>query len=284
MSDNPKLNITEFKLNMIGKNAAIVIIAKRGSGKSFLCRELINHFRNYPAGIIISESERFDDFYLEFFPGAFIYDHYIPEILDKLFNRQIKIKEKNKLLKKMGKRIDRRIFIIMDDCLSSSDNWKRDEHIKQLLFNGRHMGITYILTMQFPLGVTPELRNNFDYVFLLADDIQSNQERIWKHYAGVFPTINAFRDVYRDLTFDFGSMVLVNKGAKEGFHEKVFWYKSKKIIPELIGSDQFREYNKNNFNPNYRDKKKKVDIGDYCATKKRNKEKIKVDKVSETKK
>jgi len=273
-----QLDIKEFKLNMIGNDSAIVVIAKRGSGKSFLCRDLINHFRKYPCGIIISPTEQYEDYYSEFFPKAFIYDHYYPEILTKLFARQIKIKEKNKELKKIGKRIDRRVFIIMDDCLASSGSWKHDVGIRTLMFNGRHIGITYILTMQYPLGVMPDLRNNFDYVFLLADDVRSNQERIYKHYAGIFPDFYAFYDVYRELTSDFGCMVLVNKGAKEGFVDKVFWYNAQKVIPVEVGSKQFRDYNKNNFDPEYK-QKKKVDIDDF-TTKKRKKNSIKVGKLT----
>jgi len=285
MSENiHKVGITEFKLNMIGKNPSIVIIAKRGSGKSFLCRDLLDHFKHYPAGIIISETEKYDEFYAEFFPDVFIYDKYSPEILSRLFERQMKIKQKNKELKKIGKRIDYRIFIVMEDCLASSSNWKRDSYIQGLLYNGRHIGITYILIMQYPLGVTPELRNNFDYVFLLADDIRSNQERIWKHYAGVFPDFKSFHDVYDDLTIDNGSMVIINKGARESFYDKVMWYKAKKVIPYDICSSQFREYGKNNYNPGYRNIKKKLDIKTFCNDKKRNKETIKVDKISENRK
>src|SRR5665647_150559 len=92
----------------------------------------------------------------------------------------------------------------MDDCLASKGSWMRDEKIKEIFMNGRHYKIMYILTMQFPLGIQPELRANFDYIFLLADDQQSNIKRMYDHYAGMFPTLDAFRQVFHQLTSNYG--------------------------------------------------------------------------------
>ena len=85
----------------------------------------------------------------------------------------------------------------MDDCLGSKHAWAKDKPILEMFYNGRHFQITFILTMQFPLGIGPELRSNFDYVFLLADDFVSNQKRIYDHYAGMFPNFESFRRVFR---------------------------------------------------------------------------------------
>lgn len=274
-----KLKIKEFKLNMIGKHASIVVIAKRGSGKSFLCRALLDHFKNIPVSAIICETERFDPFYSKFFPESFIYQFYTSELIEKLLNRQLKIKEKNDELKKIGKRVDPSALILMDDCFADSKSWKNEPTIKELLFNGRHYKITYILAMQFPLGISPALRSNFDYIFLLADDEMSNQKRIFEHYAGIFPNFHAFRDIYSDLTINNGCMVLVNKGARSSFFDKLFWYKAPIVQPEYIGCHQFQQFHINNYNPNWSKKKKIIDVFSYCNNKKKNKEQIKVDKI-----
>ena len=110
--------------------------------------------------------------------------------------------------------------------------------------------------MQFPLGITPELRNNFDYIFLLADDIISNLKRMYDHYAGVFPTFESFRQIFTQLTEDHGAMVIVNKGAKKTIFEKIFWYKAPDLTEQNIemGCKQFRNFHKKNYNENWRKK------------------------------
>ena len=112
----------------------------------------------------------------------------------------------------------------------------------ELLFNGRHYHITYILTMQQPLGIQPELRNNFDYIFLLADDFTSNIKRMFDHYAGMFPDFNSFKQTYTQLTENNGAMVVVNRGARANFTEKVFWYRAKETPHFTMGSRKFKKY------------------------------------------
>ena len=116
------------------------------------------------------------------------------------------------------------------------ESWKKGggpiwTKTKPPFFDGRHFKVMYILTMQFPLGISPELRGNFDYIFLLAEDFYSNQKRIYEHYAGMFPNLETFRQVFTQVTLDYGCMVIVNRGARATFLEKVFWYKAKKKVP-----------------------------------------------------
>ena len=61
--------------------------------------------------------------------------------------------------------------------MSSKGSWIKDPNILELFFNGRHHHISFILTMQFSLGIPPEMRSNFDYIFLLAEDFISNRKR-----------------------------------------------------------------------------------------------------------
>ena len=132
--------------------------------------------------------------------------------------------------------------------------------------------------MQFPLGITPELRCNFDYIFLLAEDFYSNLKRLYDHYAGMFPTFDSFRTVFKELTNDFGCMVIVNRGARSTFLEKVFWYKASNDDVGMIGCNQFIKHHDKNFDPEWRKKNKKYDIMEMCG-KKGNTNDVKVEKV-----
>src|SRR4029078_8504605 len=125
-----------------------------------------------------------------------------------------------------GKKVDPRAFLIMDDCLASKGTWMNDKPILEVFYNGRHYQLIFILTMQFPLGIKPELRCNFDYIFLLSEDFFSNQKRIFDHYAGMFPSFDVFRTVFLQLTDEYGCMVIANRGPKKDLIDKVFHYKA----------------------------------------------------------
>ena len=45
--------------------------------------------------------------------------------------------------------------------------------------NGRHYKILFLLTMQFPMGISTALRTNIDYVFIFRENIKKNRERLY---------------------------------------------------------------------------------------------------------
>lgn len=271
-----KLPIQEFKLSSMVRHASILMIAKRGSGKSWICRSILKHFRDIPVGMIIAPTDRMNTFYGKFFPESFIHYEYKSEIIKKLLNRQKEMIDKRKEKRLKGKKIDPRAFIVMDDCLSQKGQWLRDKPILELLFEGRHYKVMYILTMQDPLGITPQLRGNFDYIFLLAEDFQSNLKRIYDHYAGMFPTFDSFRQVFGQLTADFGAMVVVNRGARKTFLEKIFQYKAPNQQVKQIGCNQFNRFHERNFDKNWKMRHKDFDAAEYFMDKKKDKTSVKI--------
>ena len=62
--------------------------------------------------------------------------------------------------------IDPRAFLILDDCLYDN-TWSKDKWMRSVFMNGRHYKLLFLLTMQYALGVPPNLRTNIDYVFIL---------------------------------------------------------------------------------------------------------------------
>jgi hypothetical protein len=159
------IEIKKFNINDMCDHCTIAMIAKRASGKSYLTREILYHKRDIPTAIAISKTEKLNSFYGEFIPDSFIYYNYETDILSNIYNRQSIINEDNKVrVKNKQKEKDDRIMIIMDDCMSSKGTWLKDPNILELFFNGRHHHISFILTMQFSLGIPPELRSNFDYI------------------------------------------------------------------------------------------------------------------------
>jgi hypothetical protein len=111
----------------------------------------------------------------------------------------------------------------------------------------------------------------------------SNVKRIYDHYAGIFPTFESFRQVFKQLTDDFGAMVLVNRGAKTSFLDKIFWYKAPDLsnLQSDFGHKQFMNFHKNNYNENWRKKNNSMNVDEYILRKKKNKSKINVDKIPE---
>ncbi|XWV26392.1 A32-like packaging ATPase [Tupanvirus soda lake] len=245
-----KFQILEFKLEKMVKDPSIVMIAKRGSGKSFITRDIIYHYRHLPGGVVIAPTDKMNSFYKYFFPDLYIHYDIKDTILKKILYRQTVMIEKEKEKRKLGKKVDPSGILIMDDCLARKKSWAKDESITEILMNGRHYRLTYILTMQTPLGITPDLRLNFDYVFLLKEDSTINKKKLWDNYASMFPSLPAFEKVFGKCTEDYRSMVIDNRKPSDNIQEKVFWFKA--MDREFsFGSRKFKELHKRYYDPSY---------------------------------
>ena len=247
-----QLRLKRFSIKDMVEHATIAMIAKRASGKSYLTREILYHKRDLPSAVVISRTEKLNKFYGEFIPDSYIFDNFDTDILTRIYSRQAKCSEDNDKRSKDGKKQkDDRLMLIMDDCMSSKGTWVKDQNILELFFNGRHHHVSFILTMQFSLGIPPELRSNFDYIFLLGEDFISNRKRLYEHYAGMFPTFDIFQQVFNEVTADYGCMVINNKIHSKKLEDKVFWYKASPVPDFKIGNRLYKKYSDKFFDPKH---------------------------------
>ena len=222
-----KLELKKFDVRNIKDDSVILFIGKRNTGKSFLVKDIMYHFRNMPVGVVISPTERANRFFENFVPNMLIYDAYDPGIIQKFVDRQSKITDQyTSENKKYGRSdLDPRAFLILDDCLYDK-TWPGDPNIRFLFMNGRHVKTLFLITMQYPLGVPPHLRANVDYVFILRENQIKQRERIYQQYAGMFHSFDAFNSVLDQTTENYECLVIDNKVQSNKLEDQVYWYKA----------------------------------------------------------
>ena len=159
------------------KGPVIVLIGRRDTGKSFLVRDLLFYHQDIPIGTVISGTEAGNGFYSEHVPKLFIHEEYNSAIIENILKRQRTVlKQMKKEIETYRKSsIDPRAFVILDDCLFDA-SWTRDKMMRLLFMNGRHWKMMLIITMQYPLGIPPNLRTNIDYVFILREPYINNRK------------------------------------------------------------------------------------------------------------
>jgi len=227
------------------KGPVVVLIGRRDTGKSFLVRDLLYNHQDIPIGTVISGTEAGNGFYSSHIPKLFIHDEYSSGIVENVLKRQRTVLKQVKKETEHYKRssIDPRAFVILDDCLYDN-TWTKDKMMRLLFMNGRHWKIMLIITMQYPLGIPPNLRTNIDYVFILREPYIANRKRIWENYAGMFPTFESFAQVMDQCTENFECLVINNNAKSNKLHEQIFWYKAQQHGPFKLGSKEFWEISK----------------------------------------
>ena len=246
-----ELELSKFSMRHISfqpdenKGPVIVLIGRRDTGKSFLVRDLLFHHQDIPIGTVISGTEAGNGFYSQHVPKLFIHDEYNTAIIENILKRQRQVlKQVKKEIQQYKKStIDPRAFVILDDCLYDA-SWTRDKMMRLLFMNGRHWKIMLIITMQYPLGIPPNLRTNIDYVFILREPYIKNRRIIWENYAGMFPTFESFAQIMDQCTENYECLVINNNSKSNKLHHQIFWYKAEQRADFKLGAKEFWELSK----------------------------------------
>lgn len=228
------------------KGPVIVLIGRRDTGKSFLVRDLLYHHQDVPIGTVISGTEAGNGFYAAHVPKLFIHEEYNTVLIENILRRQKGVLKQmtNELKTYKRTTIDPRTFVILDDCLYDQ-SWTRDKMMRLLFMNGRHWKVMLIITMQYPLGIPPNLRTNIDYIFILREQYLTNRKRIWENYASMFPTLESFCAVMDQTTQNYECLVINNNAKSSAITDQIFWYKSETRPDFKLGSKEFWEISKN---------------------------------------
>ncbi len=224
------IKLKRFKMEWIKENKTLVFIGKRKTGKSVLVIDYLYYNQDIPFCTCISPTDDLNLTFRPHIPSRFIFDAYTPALIASFLKRQklLTIKKKN-AIKGRGdpryKNIDNRGILIMDDLLADAPKWKKDPNIQWIFMNGRHAGITLILTMQYQMGIPPELRTNIDYVFLCKETKRNELDKLWKNYAGMFASFDMFVQVLNQVTKNFGCLVIDNTSQSSNLEDQVYIYK-----------------------------------------------------------
>jgi len=256
------LNLKKFDMSSIPKGSIVVMIGKRNTGKSFLVRDFLYYKRDLPIGTVISASENSNNFYSEIIPKIFIHDEYSPEIIANLVKRQELVTKKMKQQIAMyGKsNIDPHGFLVLDDMMFSANEWLKDSNIKKIFMNGRHFNITFLLTMQYALGLSTAMRSQCDFVVLCRENYVSNRKRLYEHYAGMFPTFEIFCQVMNQCTENYEVLVINNQVKSNKLEDMVFWYKADSHPSFKLGAPEFWQYHSNNYSDQNEEEDDTIDL------------------------
>ena len=236
-----EVQLRKFDMSQVKDDKVVVLIGKRETGKSFLCKDLLHHHRDIPCGQVISATESANGYYSKMVPPLFIHDEYTAPIIANVLKRQRMMIDKIN----SNANIDPRLFLLLDDCIYDQ-SWVKDKNVRSLFMNGRHYKILFIITMQYALGIPPNLRTNVDFVFILRENFVNNRKRLYEHYAGMFPSFEMFCQVMDQCTENFECLVINNNAKSNKLEDQVFWYKASEHDDFKLGAQEYWDYAEQN--------------------------------------
>ena len=254
------LQPNKFELNRLKPGATIIMVAKRRSGKSVAIKQLMHHFDTVcgiKAGVVCSHSEEVDPYYSTFFPASYIFND-CAKMLHKVIERQTKLKEENDRLKQEGKSLkDSRLLVVLDDVIDDT-SISKNEDFNNIMYNGRHYDITLIIAVQYVKALPPGARQNFDYIFLFANDIGAEIKKMYESFAGMFPSEKVFKTVLQTFTKNYQILVLdMTGGPNASLNDKFGIFKANiNLVFNSFGCSGFNAYHQKYYNKDWKKSKK----------------------------
>ena len=244
--------VRPFEMKTIASDSTVLVLGKRGSGKSWLLRDIMYHQRHLLKGIVMSGTDFVQSFFSQFIPEILIYSDYQSKRMEELMESQANdiIKNREQGLSKNGKTRDNNVFVIIDDLQDMSNVWKRETTIKTIFYNGRHYNIFFLLALQYMKGITPDLRENINYVFLYNQQNIANKKKLFEEFGGVCGSFKKFDEMLKLCTQDYRCLVINTSGKT--FNETFFHYKAQEHGSFRVCHPKLWEHQKKYLNNNYR--------------------------------
>jgi hypothetical protein len=223
MSDDTDIvKISYLDINRIKTDRTIILVGKRGTGKSVLMKDLAYQLRHaFDFGIACAPNKDTVDVFKEFVPDTYIYPDFTPDIIDQIIENIKKLQEYNHRP---------RIFILADDCMKDKKVFKHPA-IAELANNGRHYSICLIICVQYLMDVPPNFRMNADYVFALADNDPGTREKLFKEFFGIFGSKEYFGAAFDEFTRDRACIFVDRTLGGASLEQSVCWYRATFELP-----------------------------------------------------
>lgn len=210
----------------------ILFVGRRGTGKSRLAEDIMYRIKdNVDFGLAMTPTEDTASMLRSHMPDSWVYSAFSCQKIEQMMAMQ----RQNIVAGK-----PRDLFLICDDCTYDKKVW-RSTAIRDLFLNGRHARITFLMSSQYIMDLTPDLRNNIDYVFCLKQSIIAEKRKLHTYFFGMFEKFDDFSRVMDRCCDNYGCIVLDNTAPTNKLEDCIFWYRSRIDLPPFqIGKEVFR--------------------------------------------
>ena len=190
------VDVKPIDFKIIPSTSYIIILGKRGTGKSTWARHLMNNMQVARGGMVVvmAGSERVKQSWGEHVPPLFVVDVSV----DYLVNL---IKQRNAIVRKYeGKPFPpaQRMVLVMDDT-SSNKAFMKSKPMLYLASNSRHLEMIVILLAQYLVQIVSEIRSQPDFVLTLNTSSLVAMRKLNEEFVAS-ETLRIFRSVMTAVT------------------------------------------------------------------------------------
>lgn len=223
--------MTRFRLErfdpakQIKEHRSILFVGRSGAGKSTCMIDWLRQLAHrFDVAIFFSPTLESANQFKQLTPSCFVYESALDvELVSKLLDIQ-------KELLRNGK--ERSVLLCCDDCGFSKSTWRQDA-IRALHMNARHLRVTFLNAVQYVMDIPPDMRGQYSYVVATSENVHQNKKRLHQAFYGCFERYSDFDATFSQVTRNYAVAVLDQTDPGSDIASQLFWYRASTKGPKF---------------------------------------------------
>lgn len=254
----------EFDPTTMPSDAACVVLGKRRTGKSHLVRDIISKiYDRYPT-VIVSTGTRFNGFWQEIMPEEYVHEGFDEDLIRRIMAEQEKkINERRRHVENKQQEEDAsedtftygerdhanandikkniNLLYILDD-VASEEHLHSSLALGAMFTKGRHYNISVWLLSQYVYAMSPAIRGNVDYAFIMHQSQRRSKEAIADEFMSQIPRRRDAAALMSKATPGYQCLVINNAKNTDELMETLSTYTAAEESPNYaVGDDEYYE-------------------------------------------
>lgn len=203
--------------NKMWKRRNFLILGKRASGKTTMCRNLINQRGLFGNKLIVNHCESITHDYADIANNNQILEEYDTNGIINLMYLQ----------RQNHRTSTTPAVVLIDDLLNDGRSLSKDSNFNRLMMVSRHYSCDIIISLASFVSFPPQWRSNFDYIFIGSNFDKNSIRKIWEQYGGVISSFDIFQSILNKIigSEPYTFLVIDNTSNSDKLEDVIFWYK-----------------------------------------------------------
>lgn len=232
----------EFDPDSMPADSAVIVLGKRRTGKSHLVADLLSKVGHKYHDVVVYTGTKFNKFWQRYVPEEYVHEGFQQDHIAKLLKAKEAVVaeciDKSPNGQEHGPECKCETLVLLDD-VASEYHLHESKELSQLYTKGRHFKMSPWILTQYAYALSPAIRSNTDYAFIMHQTQRKSKEAIADEFLSQIDRKSAASVMSRH-TPGYQVMVIDNTVQEDELSKVLSRYQAVENLPDYtLGDDEY---------------------------------------------